>query len=127
MRLVARLAERLYNLQPLGKLDLLLRRGLGLHPLAQFHSQLVDAHALEQFLDRFGAHHGLEARGTELLIELAELRLVLDDLALTHWRVARINNNIGLEVENSFEIAQRNIQQMADARRQSLEEPHVRA
>ena len=43
LRLVARLAEGLDHLQALGVLDLLLRRGLGLHALAQFHAELVDA------------------------------------------------------------------------------------
>ncbi len=33
----------------------------------------------------------------------------------------------GLEVEDLFEIAQRDIEQMADTRRQSFKEPHVRA
>ena len=127
LRLVARLAECLDHLQALGKLDLLLRRGLRLHPLAQFYSQVVNAYALEQFLDGFSAHHGLEARGPELLIEFAEFGLVLDDLALAHRRVARIDHNIGLEVENAFQVTQRNVQQVADARRQALEEPHMRA
>ena len=44
-----------------------------------------------------------------------------------HRRVARIDHHIGLEVENALQIAQRNIQQVADARRQALEEPHMRA
>ncbi len=89
LRLVARLAESLDNLQALGVLDLLLRRGFGLHALAQFHRELLDAYALQQFLDGFGAHHGLEAGGTILLVELAVAGFVLDDLALLHGRVAR--------------------------------------
>ena len=121
------LAEGLDNLEALGVLELLLRGGLGLHALAQFDAQLVDLHALEQFLDGLGAHHGLEARGAELLIEFAELAFVLDDLAFLHRRVARIDHDIGLEVENALQVAQRDIEQVADTRRQALEEPHVRA
>ena len=44
-----------------------------LHLLAQLVGQLVHFHPLQQFLDRLGAHHGLEAGGAELLVELAEL------------------------------------------------------
>ena len=127
LRLVVALAEGLDDLQPLGVLQLLLRGGLGLHPLAQLDAQLVDSDALEQFLDGLGAHHGLEARGTELLIQLAVLGLVLDDLAFLHRRVAGIDHHIGLEVENAFQVAQRDVEQVADARGQALEEPDVRA
>ncbi len=127
LRLVRALAERLHNFQALGILQLLLRGGLGLHPLAQLNAQLVNLHALEQFFDRFGAHHCLEARGAELLVEFAELRFVLDDLAFLHRRVAGIDHDVRLEVENALEIAQRDIEQVPDPRRQTLEEPHVRA
>ena len=82
LRLVGGLAEGLNDLEPLGILELFLRGGFGLHALAQFHGQLFDADALEQFLDGLCAHHGLEAGGTELLVELAEAILVLDDLAI---------------------------------------------
>ena len=121
------LAEGLDNLQALGVLDLLLRRGLGLHALAQFHAELFDLDALQQFLDGFGAHHGLEAGGTVLLIELAVAGFVLDDLALLHGRIAHVDNDVGLEVENALELAQRHIEQVADTRGQALEEPHMRA
>src|SRR6185437_6871294 len=44
-----------------------------------------------------------------------------------HGRVAWINHDIALEVEHALKIAQRDIEQVADARRESLEEPDVRA
>ena len=81
---------------------------------------------LNKFLDRLGAHHGLEAGGAELLVEFAELGFVLDDFALFYGRVAWIDNDVGLEVENAFEVAERDVEQVADARRQALEEPDVR-
>ena len=89
--------------------------------------ELVDLNALEQFLDGLGAHHGLEAGGAILLVELAEAVLVLDDLALLDGRVAWIDDDVGLEVEDGFELTQRDVEQVADARRQALEEPDVRA
>jgi len=127
LRLVIRLAECLDNLETLGVFDLLLDRRLGLHALAQLNTELVDLYALEQFLDSFGTHHGLEAGGAELRIELAELGFVLDDLALFHARrVARIDDHVGLEVEHALQITERDVEQVADARGQALEEPYVR-
>ena len=126
LRLVAALAEGLDHLQPLGILQALLQRGFVLHLLAQFGGQRIDFNALQKFLDRFRAHHGLEAGGAILLVEFAILCFVLDDFALFHRRVAGIDDDIGLEVENRFQIAQGNIEQMPDAAGQSLEEPHVR-
>ncbi len=72
LRLVVGLAEGLDDLEALGVLELLLQRGLGLHALAQLDGELGDFDALEQFLDGLGAHHGLEAGGAVLLVELAE-------------------------------------------------------
>ena len=89
--------------------------------------ELGDVDALEQFLDGLGAHHGLEAGGAVLLVELAEAGLVLDDLALLDGRVAGIDDDVGLEVEHGFELAQADVEQVADARGQALEEPDVRA
>ncbi len=111
----------------LAVLELLLQRRLDLHALAQLDRELVDVDALEKFLDGFGAHHGLEAGGAVLLVELAEAVLVLDDFALLDGRVAGIDDDVALKVENAFEVAQRDVEQVADARRQALEEPDVRA
>src|SRR5262249_18661258 len=94
---------------------------------AELDGELVDLNALEQLLNGLGAHHGLEAGGAVLLVELAEAILVLDDLALLDRRVAWIDDNVGLEVEDSLELTQRDVEQVADTRRQALEEPDVRA
>ena len=72
LRLVVGLAEGLDDLEALGVLELLLERGLGLHALAQLDGELGDFDALEEFLDGLGAHHGLEAGGAVLRVELAE-------------------------------------------------------
>ena len=114
-------------LQALGVLELLLKRGLLLHALAQLGRQFADVDALEQLLDGLRAHHGLEAGGAVLLVELAELGLVLDDLALLDRSVAWIDDDVGLEVEDGLKLAQRDVEQVADARGQALEEPDVRA
>src|SRR5208282_3859640 len=126
LRLVAALAKCLDNFQPLGILQALLQRGFVLHLLAQFGSQRIDFNAFQKLLDRFRAHHGFEASGAILLVEFAVLRFVLDDFAFFYGRVAGIDDYVGLEVENRFQIAQRNVEQMPDAAGQALEEPHVR-
>ena len=127
LRQVVGLAEGLDDLEALGVLELLLQGRLGLHALAQLDAELGDLDALEQFLDRLGAHHGLEAGGAVLRVELAEAILVFDDLALLDRRVAGIDDDVGLEVEDSLELTQTDVEQVADARRQALEEPDVRA
>ena len=127
LRLVVGLAEGLDDLETLGVLELLLQRSLGLHALAEFDGELLDLDALEQLLDGLGAHHGLEAGGAVLGIELAEAVLVLDDLALLDRSVAWIDDDVGLEVEDGLEFTQRDVEQVADARGQALEEPDVRA
>ncbi len=40
---------------------------------------------------------------------------------------ADVNDDEGFKVQNALEVAHGNVQQVADAARQSLEEPHVRA
>src|SRR5262249_23571779 len=127
LRLVAGLAEGLGHLQALGIFQALLQRGLVLHLLAQFTRKILNVDALEKFLDRFRTHHGFEASGAELLIEFAELGLFLDDLAFFYRRVAWIDHDVRFEIKYGLKIAQRDIEQVADARRQSFEEPDVRA
>ena len=39
--------------------------------------------------------------------------------------VARVDDDVGLEVEDPLEVAQRDVEQVADAARQPLEEPDV--
>jgi hypothetical protein len=40
--------------------------------------------------------------------------------------VTGVDDDVGLEVEDALEIAERDIEQVTDARRQALEEPDVR-
>ncbi len=123
LRPVARFPERVDDLQPLGELQLLLRRGLRLHLLAHLNREPIDVDALQQLLDRFGAHLGLEA----VLVLLARLAVALfvEQLVLLQLGLAGIDDDVGLEVEDALEIAQRDVEQVADAARQPLEEPDV--
>ena len=87
-----------------------------------------DIDLLEKFLDAFGAHHGDElAGGLGILFELP-LALVGDHFALRKiGDFARIDHDVGFEIEHALEFTQRDVEQVADARRQSLEEPDMRA
>ena len=127
MRLVGALAERLNYFEPLGVLEPLLQRVLMIHLLAQFGSETFDVNALEKFFNRFRAHHCLEAGGAELLVEFAILGFVLDNFVIFDWRFARLDHDISFEIKYGLEIAQRDIEKMADTAGQSLKEPHVRA
>ena len=95
LRTVARLAERVDDLQPLGELQLLLRRDFGAHLVAQLDREPVDADPLQQLLDRLGAHLRLEAV-LVLLARLPELlfvqQLVLLQLGLTSSPVNTSNS-----------------------------------
>jgi hypothetical protein len=77
----------------------------------------------QQLLDRFGAHLRAEL-GAVVLARLAVLLLVeeLPDLELG---LGRVDDDVGLEVQHALELAQRDVEQVADAARQPLEEPHV--
>ena len=123
VRLIGRLAEAVDHLQPLGELQLLLHRVLAAHLRAQLLGELLDVDAAQQLLDRFGAHLRTELRAV-VLARLAEL-LFVEQLVLLELGFAWIDDDVGLEVENALEIAQRDVEQVADAARQPLEEPHV--
>src|SRR4051812_49373680 len=62
-----------------------------------------------------------------MLVLFARLAILLfiQELVLLELGLSRIDDDIGLEVEDALEIAERDIEQMADAARESLEEPHV--
>ena len=104
----------------------LLLRSLGLHPLADVLAQPFAIDLLEQFLDALGAHHGDEFAG-ELLIELP-LALIADDFGLLQLRdFTRIDDDEGFKIQHALQLAQGDVEQVADAARQALEEPHVGA
>ena len=121
--LVRRLAERIDHLQALGVLQLLLNRHFGAHLDAQLFGELLDVDALQQLLDRLGAH--LRAELVSPLFARLAVLLFGEQLVLVQVAVERIDDDVGLEVEHALELAQRDVEQVADAARQPLEEPHV--
>ncbi len=123
---VAALAERFQNLQALGVLDALLQAGIGLHLFAHLFGKLFDFDALQKFLDGFRAHLRAELPG-KILLEFAVLFLGEHFVLLDARNIAGVDHDVAFEVQNALEIAHGNIQQVADARRQALEEPDMRA
>ena len=59
-----------------------------------------------------------------VLARLPEL-LFVEQLVLLEVGVARVDDDVRLEVEDALEVAQRDVEQVADAARQPLEEPDV--
>ena len=101
-------------------------RSLFAHAAAQLDSELVDLHHRKQFFDCFGAHFGNELAG--ILAHQFPITLIGQQLALFQiLNITRIDDDVGLEVEDLLEFSQRNIEQMPDTRRQALEEPDMRA
>ena len=126
LRLVAGLAEDLDDAQALGVLQLLLLRRLGLHLFADFQAERFDVDLLQQLFDALGAHHGDELAG-EFLIELA-LALVADHFAAAQaGHFAGIDDDESFEIEHALQFAERDVEQVADAAGQALEEPDMRA
>jgi len=119
----ARLLEGFHHLQALGVL-LDLQLGAG-HVVAELVDLDVEIHFLQQLLDALGAHQ----RG-ELVTELGVLLLEVvlgHDRELLQRRHARVDDHVGFEVQHAFDVAQRHVEHEAQARRERLQEPDVRA
>src|SRR5262249_18364442 len=119
-------AEGLEHLQALGVFDALLKRRVSFHFVAEFIGKLVYFDAAEQFLDGFRAYLGGELAGI-FFLELAVLFLGQNFTLAKDRDFTGIHDDERLEVQNALEVAHGNIQQVADATGQALEEPHVGA
>src|SRR5262249_5267179 len=124
--LVPGLAESFENLQALGVLNALLEARIGLHFFAEFVGEFVDFDAAEKFLDGFRAHLGNKLAGI-LLREFAVFLFLKDLTLLKDGDFVRVNDNERFEIEDAFEVAHRDVKQIADTAGQALEEPDVRA
>src|SRR5919106_295153 len=124
VRLVAGLQERLDDLQALDDLLALLDGRLTEHLGPQIAGQRVEVHVAQQLADGLGPHADLERLGTVLLVELAGL-VHAHQVLLLHAVDPRLETDVLLEVEDLLQLAQRHVEELADAARQPLEEPHV--
>src|SRR5213593_3008267 len=125
---VARVAERVDDLEPLQHLLLAMLARLGGDRLAQLVGELVDLDALEQLADRRRADVRLELRvalGLRLVAQL-EIAVLVEQLPLLHLLLARRDHHVVRVVDHPLEIAQRHVEHVAHRRGQGLEEPDVR-
>ncbi len=120
----AQLDEVLAELQALHQLLALgLRRRLA-QLLAQTRALLVEVDDLQHGADRLGADVGTEGVVT-VFVERVEVLVLVQKLAVLERRQAGLGHHVVLEVEDLLEIAQRHVEQQADAARQRLQEPDV--
>jgi hypothetical protein len=122
---VAALAERLDHLEALGDLLTLGFAGRLAHLGAKILGELVHVLVLQHLEHGFAAH----ARGELVLAVLfdeLEVALLGQQLAQREAGLLRIDDDVGLAVEDLLEVLQRDVEHVADARRQALQEPDVR-
>ena len=123
-RVVAGNAEGLDHFEALDDAQLLLARSvlqLGLELLGK----LIEVDLLQQLLDGFGAHAGLEV----VLILFAHVAVFFfgQDLVLGQRAVAGIGDDVAGEVQDLFEDAGADIEEQTHAGRDALEIPDVAA
>src|SRR5690606_19769736 len=118
-------AEGFDRLEALGVLLPLRLAGRGLHLVPELLSERVHVHALEHLEDRLTAHAGFEGVLAVLLDEL-RVALLAQELALLEARVLRIDDDVGLAIEDLLEILERDVEDVADPGGQALQEPDVR-
>ena len=123
LRLVTGVGKRLHELEALRQL-LDLRLGVrGRDLFAQRRDLTLDVQLLHEILDGLGTHLRRELVA-EFLHGLVVL-LVRQHLCMLERRHAGIGDDIGLEIQHALDVAQRHVEEQADARRQGLQEPDV--
>jgi hypothetical protein len=123
-RPVAGLDEGLDDLEPLGELlDLGFRAGR-VELFAQLHGLRLEVHGPQQVPDGLGAHLGPEL--VTILLDRVEVGVLRQQHVLLEGRHARLDHDVGFEVQHALDFPHRHIQDQAEARRQGLQEPDMR-
>jgi hypothetical protein len=117
--------EGVHDLQALGDL-LALRFAGGLaHLAAQVDREVGDAELAQQLVDRLGAHPDLEVLFAVLIAGVGVLVLA-EHLRDVERRRALVDDDVRNAVEHLLDVLQGDVEQVADAARQALQEPDVR-
>ena len=124
-RLVSRLSKGIHHLEAFGELELFLLGRLGLHSAAEIDGQFLDIDLLQELLDRLGAHQGRKL--VRILLHHLSILLFAEHFLFVQGSIPRIQNHVGLEVEDTLQLSQAQVQQMSDSTRQTLEEPYMGA
>ena len=123
LRLDARLLEGFEHFEALGVLlDFQLRAG---QVVAQPLDRTFDIDALQQVLDTFSAHLGLEL--VAVFFELGVEVVFGHDAELLQRGHAGVGHNIRFKVEHAFDVTQGHVQDQAQTAGQRLQEPDVGA
>src|SRR5262249_41377006 len=85
--------------------------------------QPLDVDPPEELLDRLGAHLRLELEAQAL--PLLPVLLLVQELLVLQVRLTGVDDDVRFEVQDALEIAEGQIEQVADAARQAFEEPDV--
>jgi hypothetical protein len=92
--------------------------------LASLVCQAVDVDLLEHLEDRLAAHPGAELVVTVLVEEL-QITLLAQEIAPHEASLLGIDDDVGLAIEDLLQVLERDVEHVADARRQALQEPDV--
>ncbi len=117
--------ERLRNLEALHDLLALRFAVRRTHLFAERLRKRVDVDALQHLEDGFAAHARLELVVAVLVDEL-HVALLAEQLATGKAGLLGVDDDVRLAVEDLLEVLQRDVEHVADAARQALQEPDVR-
>ena len=126
LRAVAALAERLADLEALDDLLALRLARRRAHLLAERLAQRVDVDLLEHLEDGLAAHAGGELVVAVLLERAACSAPRVRSSPSRAAGLLRVDDDVRLAVEDLLEVLQRDVEDVADAARQALQEPDVR-
>ena len=115
--------ERFQQLEALGVL-LDLELGAG-RVVAQLFDGAVDVEVLQQILDAFGTHLGLEL--VAVFLELGIKVVFRHDAVFLQRGHAGVGHHVGFKVEHALDVTQRHVQHQAQTAGQGLQEPDVGA
>ena len=123
LRLNAGALETFQNLQTFGDLlDLRFAGGFG-KLSSEILNFFVNVDRSQQLFNGFGAHHGLEF--VTVFFGLSHVVVFGHELASAKLGHAGIYNDIGFEIQDAFDITQRNIENHTHAGRKALQEPNM--
>ena len=121
---IARVTECLDDFETLGDLLALGIARRFFHFVTKFHRFFVDVDIGQKRANRLGAHLGLE-RARTILFDVFGIELFAQDFAFFERRRTRIRHDKAHAIEDFFEFLLRDIEDVTNARRQTLEKPNM--
>jgi len=119
-----RLAERVEHLEALRDLLSLCFRSRFSHVFAQSRAVAFNIEFLQESTNRLSTDTDFKCVATVLLPQFDEA-LVRNEFALLKLRVLGIKNDMSFEVKDLLEVTQGDLEDVADARGQRLQEPNM--